>query len=782
MEVVHRPVFVGVVAQRRLHFMTITLLLLLVVHLVSCQLDLPPLRDDLYDRSEDRRQLDDERYDRNEGRRLPDDDDRFNRNRQPFQDDRRYDDRDRDRQQPFQDDRRYDDRDRDRQQPFQDERRYDDRDRDRQQPFQDERFDRERNRQQPFQDERFDRNGNRRPFQDNDRYRPPEPDLRNLLASLDFVGTQRCSNNVAAQWNYETNVNLVSQLQALQAQRHYADFQFHSWQQINKIDPNSVRDPTTRRRLRYLSAVGPAALPPDQFDRYNRLINDMLSIYNSATICAYKDPLRCGLRLFPEISTIMARSRDWDELQWVWLEWRRRSGSQMKDLYHQLVNLNNEAARMNNFTDAADYWQFPYESFDFEREIDDVWEQIKPLYEELHAYVRKRLRDLYGPEKISGQAPLPGHILGNIWGQSWTNILDMTQPYPGKNYLDVTQEMIDQGYTPIDMFRVGENFFISLNLSALPPEFWAGSLIVDPGDRPLICQASAWDFCNRIDYRIKMCTKVTMKDLITVHHEMAHIQYFLRYSHLPREFRDGANPGFHEAVGEAVALSIATPKHLQTLGLGNKYVDEGAADINYLFALAMEKLVLLPYSIALDKWRWDIFRGVVGRQEYNCHWHRLKERYAGVKPPYLRSEDDFDPGAKYHIPANIPYIRIRNLLFYRNVDLLLYWIRNLLGYFDFYGHWFIVGHWDWIINLNLDGIRHNFLHWDRNVFSHCYRIGFDNWYWYGIIFFHFYRVRDDFIYGDRLRIVNGNFDRDGERRLYEGLGARLERVQGSMTL
>ncbi|XP_053975790.1 angiotensin-converting enzyme isoform X1 [Hylaeus volcanicus] len=488
-------------------------------------------------------------------------------------------------------------------------------------------------------------------------YPPTEIELQDILARLDFLGTERCSANVAGQWAYETDVNEYTQLQALEAQRIYADFQNQAWFLISRIDRNNIRDPVIARRLRYLSVVGPSALPPDQLDRYNRVINDMLAVYNEASICAYNDPFRCGLRLYPDVSQTMARSRNWDELQYVWTEWRRRSGMRIKDLYQQLVTLNNEAARLNNFTDAAEYWMFPYESPNLQQDIEEVWEMIRPLYEELHSYVRRKLRDLYGPEKIGSHAPLPAHILGNIWGQSWTNIIDVTIPYPGKNYVDVTQEMQAQGYTPIEMFRIAEEFYLSLNLSAMPPEFWAGSIITDPGNRPLICQASAWDFCNRLDYRIKMCTKVTMKDLITVHHEMAHIQYFLRYSGLPREFRDGANPGFHEAVGEAVALSIATPRHLQTLGLGNKYIDESTADINYLFSLAMDKLVMLPFSIAMDRWRWDVFRGYVNREDYNCHWHRLMEQYTGTKPPVLRSEDDFDPGSKYHIPANIPYIR-----------------------------------------------------------------------------------------------------------------------------
>ncbi|KOX80241.1 Angiotensin-converting enzyme [Melipona quadrifasciata] len=501
---------------------------------------------------------------------------------------------------------------------------------------------------------------------------PTESQLQDILARLDFLGTERCSANVAGQWAYETDVNEYTQLQALEAQRIYADFQNQAWFLISKIDKDNIRDPVIRRRLRYLSVVGPSALPPDQLDRYFQgylqvyLNPDKNSFERFTSISGNENRTskwtqtlldRDRFEYLTNISQIMAKSRNWDELQYVWAEWRRRSGMRIKDLYQQLVTLNNEAARLNNFTDAAEYWMFPYESPNLQQDIEEVWEMIRPLYEELHAYVRRKLRDLYGPEKIGTHAPLPAHILGNIWAQSWTNIIDVTIPYPGKNYLDVTQEMQAQGYTPIEMFRIAEEFYLSLNLSAMPPEFWAGSIIVDPGDRPLICQASAWDFCNRLDYRIKMCTKVTMKDLITVHHEMAHIQYFLRYSGLPREFRDGANPGFHEAVGEAVALSIGTPPHLQTLGLGSKYIDESTADINYLFSLAMDKLVMLPFSIAMDRWRWDVFRGYISKEEYNCHWHRLMEQYAGIKPPVLRTEDDFDPGAKYHIPANIPYIR-----------------------------------------------------------------------------------------------------------------------------
>lgn len=482
-------------------------------------------------------------------------------------------------------------------------------------------------------------------------------DIRVLLQQLDVQGSQQCTNNVAAQWNYETHINQATQLEALQAQQLYSDFQHEVWNLLIKVGRDQVPDIQTWRQIRLLSMIGPAALPPNELDRYNRLINDMLAIYNGASICAMNEPFHCELRLQPDLVKIMAKSRNWDELQYVWTEWRRKTGQNIKELFEQMASLSNEASRLNNFTNTADYWTFPFESPTFQLDVEDTWEEIKPLFDLLHAYVRRKLRDFYGPEKISRQAPLPAHILGNMWAQSWTNILDITIPYPGRDFLDVGPEMERQGYTPLDIFRLAEDFFVSMNMTALPLDFWTGSVLEEPLDRVVLCQPSAWDFCNRNDFRIKMCTKITMKDLIMAHHEMAHVHYFIQYRNQPKVFRDGANPGFHEAIGEAIALSVGTPKHLQALGLVQASVDDSSVDINYLYAMALDKVAFLPFALVMDKWRWDVFSGNINKDQYNCHWWRLREQYSGLKPPVLRSEIDFDPGSKYHIPANIPYIR-----------------------------------------------------------------------------------------------------------------------------
>ncbi|PZC79923.1 hypothetical protein B5X24_HaOG215605 [Helicoverpa armigera] len=367
--------------------------------------------------------------------------------------------------------------------------------------------------------------------------------IKDFLAQADDQASKECTNNVAAQWNFETDVSDATQHAALDAQQRYTLFQRGLWEAAQQIPRGGLRDFATYRQLKMLSIIGPAALPPDQLDRYNRIINDMLAVYNTAEVCAYNEPFKCGLHLQPELQFIMSHSRDWDELQHIWTEWRRNTGRRIRDLYEQLVDLTNQAARLNNFTDASAYWMFPYETNNMRQEVDEVWEQIKPLYELLHAYVRRRLREAYGPERISRSAPIPAHILGDMWGQSWSGIVPVTLPYPGKNLVDVTPEMAQQGYTPLTIFQLAEEFFVSMNMSAMPQDFWALSALQQPGDRHIHCQPSAWDFCNRHDYRIKMCTHVDMKDLITAHHEMAHVEYFLAYRNLPKVFRDGANPG-----------------------------------------------------------------------------------------------------------------------------------------------------------------------------------------------------------------------------------------------
>ncbi|XP_064087199.1 angiotensin-converting enzyme-like [Macrobrachium nipponense] len=486
-----------------------------------------------------------------------------------------------------------------------------------------------------------------------------EEEARAFLKELDEQGSKECTKVSFASWNYGSDITEKHRKDKAEAQLVYADWEKKSWMQVQKWKGKweHLSDPLLKRQFKFLSILGTAALPKKDLEKYNHLVTEMQTIYSTAKICDYKNDKKCDLTLEPDMTRILRSSRNYFELQHIWTHWRLNSGRKLKHHYVNFVRLANEAAKLNGFDNMGDMWIHPYESDTFRQDLARLWDQLKPLYEQLHAYVRRKLREKYGDKHISKRGPIPAHLFGNMWAQSWSEIYDLAIPFLGKTSVDVTPNMVEQGYSPRRMFELSEDFFVSLNLTRMPPEFWEHSIIEKPNGRELVCHASAWDFCNGKDFRIKQCTDVTMNDLITVHHEMGHVEYFLQYKHLPMVFRTGANPGFHEAVGDVLALSVATPKHLQKIGLLEKVEDDPESEINFLLNMALDKITFLPFGYLMDLWRWDVFSGKTPEENWNCAWWDLRYKLQGLKPPVIRSEYDFDPGAKYHIPANVPYIR-----------------------------------------------------------------------------------------------------------------------------
>jgi peptidyl-dipeptidase A len=301
-------------------------------------------------------------------------------------------------------------------------------------------------------------------------------------------------------------------------------------------------------------------------------------------------------------------------------------------------------------------WRSKYDmpADEFAREVDRLWDQVRPLYVSLHAYVRMKLRERYG-DAVPASGPLPAHLLGNIWAQDWSNIYDLVAPQTASPGYSLTKILQARRFDPIQMVKAGERFYSSLGFAPLPATFWQRSLFAKPRDREVICHASAWDVDLAEDLRIKMCIDPTEEDFSTIHHELGHNYYQRAYKDLPPIFRDSANDGFHEAVGDTIALSV-TPEYLVKIGLLDKAPD-ASRDIGLLLARALEKVSFLPFGVVIDQWRWKVFSGEVTPASYNSAWWQLRLKYQGVAPAAPRGEDRFDPGAKYHVPANTPYTR-----------------------------------------------------------------------------------------------------------------------------
>ena len=359
-----------------------------------------------------------------------------------------------------------------------------------------------------------------------------------------------------------------------------------------------------------------------------------------------------------EASDIIAKSRDPKELQEIWEGWRTIS-PQMKDDYARMVDIVNEGSRELGFEDTGALWRGGYDMDGdaFVKEADRLWGQVKPLYDQLHCNTRAALNATYGDEIVPLDKPIRADLLGNMWGQSWGNIYDMVAPKGVDKGVDITKLLKAKDYDQKQMVEVGENFFTSLGFEPLPQTFWERSLITKPKDREVVCHASAWDLDDRDDIRIKMCTKVNGEDFVTVHHELGHNFYQRAYKDQPVFYKSGANDGFHEAIGDMIALSI-TPEYLVKIGLLDEKDIPGAdADLALLMRQAMDKVAFLPFGLMVDQWRWKVFSGEYSPAEYNSGWWELRNKYQGLKAPTERGVDAFDPGAKFHIPGNTPYMR-----------------------------------------------------------------------------------------------------------------------------
>jgi len=413
-------------------------------------------------------------------------------------------------------------------------------------------------------------------------------------------------------------------------------------------------DPVTARKLKLLKLylVSPAPNRPGAAEQLAGLVTKLDSTYSSGKFNYHGKPITLN-----DAEAVMAESRDPAELKAVWEGWHGVAAV-MKPDYARFAALSNEGAVGLGFKDTGALWRSNYdmEPDAFAADTDRLWKQVEPFYKNLHCYVRARLNEKYGDAVQPKTGPIRADLLGNMWAQTWGNIYDVVQPKGISSSYSLDKLLVEKGYDPVKMVKTGEGFYSSLGYAPLPETFWERSLIVRPKDREVVCHASAWDLDDKNDIRIKMCTKVDAEDFQTVHHELGHNYYQRAYQNQPTLFRSGANDGFHEAIGDFVALSAATPTYLNQIGL-LQTVPGTDEDIPFLLKMALDKIAFLPFGLMVDRWRWEVFDGEVSPAQYNDAWWALRLKYQGLMPPAQRPADAFDPGAKYHVAGNTPYTR-----------------------------------------------------------------------------------------------------------------------------
>src|ERR1700722_19570649 len=413
-------------------------------------------------------------------------------------------------------------------------------------------------------------------------------------------------------------------------------------------------DVARKFKLLKLSVDIPAPRDPAAQEELAKIDASLDADYGKGTWCP--DDKKENCKQLPDMEKIIDNSRDPKELLAAWAGWHAIAPP-MKKRYTRMVELSNQGAREMGFADVGAMWRSNYDMppDDFAKEVDRLWLQVRPLYVSLHAYVRWKLAEKYGKDVVSEDQPIPAHLLGNMWSQEWEEIYPLLISPNIDTGSDVSAALRAKNLDAKGMVRDAEGFFTSLGFEPLPASFWERSLFTKPRDREVVCHASAWDIDFKDDLRIKVCIDPTAEDFTTVHHELGHNFYQRAYDDLSPLFMNSANDGFHEAIGDTIALSV-TPEYLKQIGLIDT-VSPPSADIGLLLDRALDKVAFLPFGLLVDQWRWKVFSGEIKPADYNKSWWELRRKYQGVAPPEERSEADFDPGAKYHVAANVPYTR-----------------------------------------------------------------------------------------------------------------------------
>lgn len=460
-----------------------------------------------------------------------------------------------------------------------------------------------------------------------------------------------------ASWLAATYINYDSQKVEALAYQRFIELSVDYANSAARFN-NLLLEDSDRRKMELLKQVltFPSPTDSEMSRELAEIGSEMSAIYGSGQFCRTLTGGEQECLSGDTIENLMRTSRDPDELLELWIGWREVSPP-MKPLYERQVEIGNEGARQLGYDNLSTFWRSKYDMQPdaFAADADLQWSKVKPFYDALHCHVRAELNDYYGDDVVPATGPIPAHVLGNQWAQDWSAVYDLVAPESSDLGYNLDQLVEDNVEDAQHIVRIAENFFISLGFEPLPDTFWERSMFTEPVDHQAVCHASAWNLDDQDDLRIKMCIDKNAEEFKTVHHELGHNFYQRAYKKQSPLFRGSANDGFHEAIGDTIALSV-TPKYLVDIGwLEEEPPIEG--DLGYLMNMALDKIAFLPWGLMIDKWRWQVFNGEVSPDEYNQGWWNLREEYQGVKAPVARSEVNFDPGAKYHIPGNTPYMR-----------------------------------------------------------------------------------------------------------------------------
>ncbi|XP_041477189.1 angiotensin-converting enzyme-like [Lytechinus variegatus] len=493
----------------------------------------------------------------------------------------------------------------------------------------------------------------------------PNQIIKAFLDDFDHRADGEFPGLMEKKWTYYTNLTEENRQIKVEAQIRITRFDSEARQTAQTYYHTYPSHQISYDIRRELEAVASTSGSPKYVNEVTQELEDVKSRmeqrYHTAQVCRKKRGRRARqecLPLDPDLKRVMGESRDDEELLWAWQGWRNETGAPNRDDFQRFVELSNTVAEQSGFDDHGDLLRREYNMPHMENTMSDLLTDLQPLYNNLHAFIRRRLYDIHGPEVIDLDGPIPSHLLGGMWSHSWSNLFDVAKPYDVDDD-DPTQFLQEQNYDVRRLYETAEDFYTSMGFEELPESFWENSVFGKPKDgRNVSCEPTSWDFHNQTDFRVSTCSsEVTIDELSRAHNILGHTQYQNSYSHHPIAFREPASPALFEALADLTSSEVFSPAYLRQLGLPLDEQNDEKIQLNGLMRTALDSLALLPYASAVDQWRWGVFNGSIQPEQYNSKWWKLRSNYEGIVPPLERTEADFDPGAELNIISDNSYAK-----------------------------------------------------------------------------------------------------------------------------
>ncbi|VDK44288.1 unnamed protein product [Anisakis simplex] len=497
-----------------------------------------------------------------------------------------------------------------------------------------------------------------------------------------------------AGWSYVTSVShLTKQLfdEADQVEKKLSFFEVLSEfvkatsKQAKQFDLSVIEDPILRKQFEILSIDGVNALDDASLQEYSDIQAAINKKITDAAICELDHSPPCVLK-HADLPSILAREKNAKNAKHIWLMWRATISPQLAPSYERLMELTNQGATLNGFSNGGAMWRSPYDlSIESGRpklnmldEMNRLFDQILPFYKQLHAYVRRQLTGVFGIEntvELSKDGPIPAHLLKSLIGDDWTALYYDTRPFESDDTRseEINANLHRLNYTSKAMFIQAYKYFKQLGFGKLPHTLWTKSVFSRTWSKDMVCNpAVAYDMrdVNANDYRIKACVQPNENDFKRAHKLMAHLYYEYLYREQPFPLREAANPSTLMALINAFANLATNIDYLKSLAMlcyldfvvyGPplwfllfsceehevdiiKLLPTGAsnghaAQVNMLYLEALEQFVKLPYDLVVDVWRFNIFDGKTTKETWNDDWWKLREHYQGLKGPSHQATD-----------------------------------------------------------------------------------------------------------------------------------------------